>query len=59
MIEDLIWILERSVKRNGEIGLTNKHLLNIVKMLRRKQLEDDFHEEMIGGKAELEACGGL
>ena len=35
-VEDhLISILEKSVEINGEIPPTNKHLLNILKMLRR------------------------
>lgn len=57
MIDDLIWILERSVEKNGEIKLTNKHLLNIIKMLKRKQIEDDFHGDLIAASVEVEACG--
>lgn len=34
----LIKILEASVKKNGEIVLTNKHLLNILK-LAEKEME--------------------
>jgi len=33
MVYDLIDILEESVKWNGVMPLTNKHLLNILKML--------------------------
>lgn len=36
----LIDILEISVLRNGEIALTNKHLLNILKMADRKLTEE-------------------
>lgn len=36
-INQLIQILEHSVVKNGEIPLTNKHLLNIVKMIKKKQ----------------------
>jgi hypothetical protein len=32
----LIEILEHSVKKNGEVPLTNKYLLNILKMVERK-----------------------
>lgn len=46
-LEDLIHILEQSVKKNGEITLTNKHLLNILKMLRRKQEQDAINEDLI------------
>ena len=41
-METLIEILERSVSKNGEIPLTNKHLLNILKMVdRRSVLENN------------------
>ena len=33
MLGELIEVLEISVKKNGEIPLTNKHLLNICKMV--------------------------
>jgi hypothetical protein len=33
----LIEILENSVKKNGEIPLTNKHLLNILKIVSKQQ----------------------
>jgi hypothetical protein len=38
----LIEVLENSVKKNGEIALTNKHLLNILKLVSKQQ--DDFDE---------------
>ena len=41
MEEMLISILEHSVKKNGEIPLTNKHLLNILKMATRNLTEED------------------
>lgn len=41
-LETLIEILEESVKRNGEKPLTNKWLLNILKMAQRKLEDDDF-----------------
>jgi len=37
MIDIIIDILEKSVEKNGEIQLTNKHLLNILKMAQRKE----------------------
>jgi hypothetical protein len=38
----LIEILEHSVKKNGEVPLTNKYLLNILKMVNKKiQKEED------------------
>jgi hypothetical protein len=38
----LISVLERSVKKNGEIPLTNLHLLNILKLV---ELEEVAIEE--------------
>lgn len=35
-LETLIEVLEESVKKNGEKPLTNKYLLNILKMVERK-----------------------
>jgi hypothetical protein len=37
----LIEVLEHSVKKNGEVPLTNKYLLNILKMVERKVQEED------------------
>jgi hypothetical protein len=37
----LIEILENSVKKNGEIPLTNKHLLNILKLVSKQQDNED------------------
>ena len=37
----LIEVLEHSVKKNGEVPLTNKHLLNILKIVHRKIQEED------------------
>jgi len=42
----LIEILEHSVKKNGEIKLTNKHLLNILKLINKQQdreERDDYY----------------
>ena len=57
MIDDLIWILEKSVEKNGEIKLTNKHLLNIIRMLKRKQVRDDFYGDLIEASVEVDKCG--
>ena len=61
MLDNLIWILEKSVEKNGEVLLTNKHLLNIIRMLKRKE-DFDFEREIKGadlfeGFAEIEDCG--
>lgn len=40
-LEFLENVLECSVKKNGEIPLTNRHLLNIVKMAIRWEYESD------------------
>jgi len=37
----LIEVLEHSVKKNGEVPLTNKYLLNILKIVHRKIQEED------------------
>lgn len=52
IIKKIIEVLEKSVEKNGEIPLTNKHLLNIMKMIRRKQEYQElnaFYDEMIKG----------
>lgn len=43
-LEMLIDILEVSVTKNGEIPLTNRHLLNIMKMAQRNLNECDEDE---------------
>lgn len=43
-LQNIIWVLERSVKRNGEQPLTNKWLLNIMKMAERKAVYDASNE---------------
>ena len=39
--ETLIHILSVSVRKNGEIPLTNKHFLNIMKMCERMEAVED------------------
>jgi len=51
-IEIIIEILELSVKKNGEIPLTNKHLLNIMKMAIRREAEIDFQLDMEAAKVD-------
>lgn len=48
-IDILIEILEKSVEKNGEIALTNKHLLNILKLADRIQEQEDRMSELEGG----------
>ena len=49
-IEALIAVLEASVRKRGEIALTNSHLLNILKMSqrwedkRRAQIDMELNE---------------
>jgi len=57
MIDELIWVLEKSVEKNGEIVLTNKHLLNIIKMVKRHLLANDFRDDFFEAMAEIEECG--
>ena len=39
VLEHLIDVLEESVKRNGNIPLTNRHLLNILRMVERRSVD--------------------
>jgi hypothetical protein len=50
-LETLIEILEKSVEKNGEVPLTNKHLLNILKLFQGlKRLERDlYYSDLEGG----------
>lgn len=41
ILELLIEVLEKSVAKNGNIPLTNQHLLNIVKMAKKWKEKDD------------------
>ena len=43
-LEWLARVLEASVKRNGEKGLTNAHLLNIIRMAQRVE---NAHQERV------------
>ena len=54
-MEILIKILEKSVEKNGEILLTNKHLLNIVKMCVRVEDADNDTDFLNGLAAEFDA----
>lgn len=47
--EALIEILEESVKRNGEKPLTNKWLLNILKMAQRIEEREDLRSDAYYG----------
>jgi hypothetical protein len=42
----LIEILKHSIKKNGEVPLTNKYLLNILKLIQKKQDEEDYRDNM-------------
>jgi hypothetical protein len=48
----VIKVLEESVKKNGEIQLTNKHLLNILRMADRWKQEAEEKNEMLDGSFE-------
>jgi hypothetical protein len=39
-LEHIIEVLQESVRRNGDIPLTTKHLLNILRMVERQQIVD-------------------
>ena len=57
IIEDVIAVLEASIRKQGEIALTNKHLLNIVKMAIRRAGTRDHLLDLEEARAEVEACG--
>lgn len=42
----LLIILEKSVEKNGEIPLTNKHLLNILKLAEKMRSSDETRSEL-------------
>ena len=48
MFDRLIDLLEKSVEKNGDIPLTNKHLMNILKMVDRQLSEEAAHEAQFG-----------
>ena len=51
--EELIYVLEKSVEKNGEKPLTNKWLLNILKQVERNIEQDDFHAEIQGSSGDI------
>ena len=57
MLASLAEILERSVERNGEVVLTNKHLLHIVRLAIRRREEEASRFDLEEARAEVEACG--
>jgi hypothetical protein len=53
-MENLIEILEESVMRNWEKPLTNKWLLNILKMSREKDENDEHYYDIIGASVDIQ-----
>ena len=49
MIDYITEILKQSVEKNGEVPLTNVHLLNIIAMAYRQEARDEV-------RAEMESC---
>lgn len=49
-LDDVIAILEASVRRNGEQPLTNRWLLNILRMVQRHQNEDSEGPPGVSGE---------
>lgn len=47
MIEDIMEVLELSIKKNGSMPLTTQHLLNILKMAERRAIERNVREWQI------------
>jgi len=48
VIFHLICVLENSIKKHGEIPLTNKHLLNIIKKALRNYEKQSFYDDLEG-----------
>jgi len=46
--DHLICVLENSIKKHGEIPLTNKHLLNIIKKALRNYEKQSFYDDLEG-----------
>lgn len=44
MIEDIIEVLELLIKKNGSMPLTTQHLLNILRLLKKRAIERDVRE---------------
>ena len=43
----LIKILERSVEKNGEVPLTNNYLLNILKLAKKMEVEQNIQSALM------------
>ena len=52
---ELIDILEKSIKKNGDKPLTLSHLLNILKMVQRKKDKEEENLDLI--QAEFDSWG--
>ena len=54
-VTELIDILEKSIKKNGDKPLTLSHLLNILKMVQRKKDKEEENLDLI--QAEFDSWG--
>ncbi len=52
-METLIEILDKSVEKNWEIALTNKHLLNLLKLQQKIEWRREWESEMEAINAEI------
>lgn len=48
MYEELIEVLEASLKKNGDKPLTLSHLINILKLTEKKIVHNDHIHDMMG-----------
>ena len=46
MMNELIEVLELSIKKNGSVPLTTQHLLNILKMAERRSERKEHYRDM-------------
>ena len=52
MFDEIIEVLELSIKKNGVLPLTNQHLLNILKMVEKRAAQKDYQNDMIGAASD-------
>lgn len=52
-MDNIIEILEHSVKKNGEISLTNKHLLNILRLAIKNDEANEHRLDMEASRHEI------
>ena len=52
MIDEIMEVLELSIKKNGVMPLTNQHLLNILRMAEKRVVQKDYQNDMMGAASD-------